>query len=45
VLINDVPDGIVPAAGDLVSVQITEGHEYDLVGRILTADNTDGIRI
>lgn len=36
VLINDVPDGVVPAAGDLVSVQITEGHEYDLIGRIIS---------
>ena len=38
VLINDVPDGMVPAAGELVSVEITEGHEYDLIGRILAAD-------
>ena len=45
VLINDVPDGLVPLAGDLVSVQITEGHEYDLIGRILAADDTDEIRI
>jgi ribosomal protein S12 methylthiotransferase len=45
VLINDVPDGVVPAAGEIVSVEITEGHEYDLVGKILTADNTDEIRI
>ena len=36
VLINDVPDGMVPAAGELVSVEITEGHEYDLVGRIVS---------
>ena len=45
VLINDVPDGVVPAAGEIVNVEITEGHEYDLVGRILAADNVDGIRI
>jgi ribosomal protein S12 methylthiotransferase len=38
VLINDVPDGLVPAAGELVSVQITEAHEYDLIGRILATD-------
>jgi ribosomal protein S12 methylthiotransferase len=38
VLINDVLDGMVPATGDLVSVQITEGHEYDLIGRILATD-------
>jgi len=36
VLINDVPDGMVPAEGELVSVEITEGHEYDLVGRIVS---------
>src|ERR1044072_8352882 len=36
VLINDVPDGVVPAAGEMVSVEITEAHEYDLVGRILS---------
>src|SRR6185295_5542878 len=29
VLINDVPEDFVPAIGDLVKVQITEGHEYD----------------
>lgn len=34
VLINDVPDGVLPNAGDLVNVEITEGHEYDLVGKI-----------
>jgi ribosomal protein S12 methylthiotransferase len=35
VLINDVPDGMAPAAGELVNVEITEGHEYDLIGRIV----------
>ena len=34
VLINDVPDGVLPAPGDLVNVEITEAHEYDLIGRI-----------
>ena len=38
VLINDVPDGVVPAAGEMVRVEITEAHEYDLIGRILAAD-------
>ena len=38
VLINDVPDGMAPAAGEMVNVEITEAHEYDLVGRILSAD-------
>jgi ribosomal protein S12 methylthiotransferase len=35
VLINDVPDGVVPASGEMVNVEITEAHEYDLVGRII----------
>jgi ribosomal protein S12 methylthiotransferase len=34
VLINDVSDGVMPNIGDLVNVEITEGHEYDLIGRI-----------
>ncbi len=34
VLINDVPDGLVPAIGELVNVEITEGHEYDVIGKI-----------
>src|SRR5215216_6476572 len=38
VLINDVPDGVAPVAGELVSVQITEAHEYDLIGRRLAPD-------
>jgi len=36
VLINDVPDGVLPQEGDFVNVEITEGHEYDLVGRIIS---------
>ena len=35
VLINDVPDGVVPEAGDMVSVLVTEAQEHDLVGSIL----------
>src|SRR5215468_481178 len=35
VLINDVPDGVAPATGEMVNVEITEAHEYDLVGRIV----------
>jgi ribosomal protein S12 methylthiotransferase len=34
ILINDVPNGLLPAAGDFVNVEITEAHEYDLIGRI-----------
>ena len=35
VLINDVPDGARPRPGDFVTVEITEAHEYDLIGRIV----------
>jgi ribosomal protein S12 methylthiotransferase len=35
VLINDVPDGFIPEAGQLVNVRITEAHEHDLVGHIV----------
>ena len=35
VLINDVPDGVVPAEGEFVNVEITAAHEYDLIGRIV----------
>jgi len=35
VLINDVPEGIIPAEGDFVTVEVTEALEYDLVGRIV----------
>ena len=35
VLINDVPDGIEPRPGDFVTVEITEAHDYDLIGRVV----------
>ena len=35
VLINDVPDGVAPEPGDIVSVLVTEAQEHDLVGSIL----------
>ena len=35
VLINDVPEGVEPRPGDLVTVEITEAQDYDLVGRIV----------
>jgi ribosomal protein S12 methylthiotransferase len=34
VLINDVPQDVLPESGDFVNVEITEAHEYDLIGRI-----------
>jgi ribosomal protein S12 methylthiotransferase len=35
VLINDVPEGFIPAPGAMVNVLITEAQEYDLVGSIV----------
>ncbi len=36
VLINDAPEEFEPVAGQLVNVLITEAHDYDLVGRIVS---------
>ena len=35
VLINDVTDNICANPGDFVTVEITEAHDYDLIGRIV----------
>jgi ribosomal protein S12 methylthiotransferase len=35
VLINDVAEGAEPRPGDFVTVEITEAHEYDLIGRVV----------
>ena len=35
VLINDVPEGVEPRSGDFVTVEITEAHEYDLIGHVV----------
>jgi ribosomal protein S12 methylthiotransferase len=35
VLINDAPEGLMPAEGEIVSVEITSAQDYDLVGRIV----------
>ncbi|HEX8474025.1 MAG TPA: 30S ribosomal protein S12 methylthiotransferase RimO [Pyrinomonadaceae bacterium] len=35
ILINDAPEGFTPVPGDFVNVEITEAHEYDLVGHII----------
>ena len=35
VLITDVADGLEPRPGDFVNVEITEAHDYDLIGRIV----------
>lgn len=34
-LVNDIPEGFRPQAGEIVRVKVTETHEYDLVGRIV----------
>lgn len=35
VLINDVPDAFNARPGDFVAVEITDAHDYDLVGRVV----------
>lgn len=35
ILINDMPEGLDPQPGDFCLVEITEAHEYDLIGRII----------
>lgn len=34
VLINDVAEGLTPQAGDFAWVEVTEAHDYDVVGKI-----------
>jgi ribosomal protein S12 methylthiotransferase len=36
-LINDVPEGAAVGAGQLVRVEVTGAHAYDLVGRVVRA--------
>ncbi|HMG32426.1 MAG TPA: 30S ribosomal protein S12 methylthiotransferase RimO [Blastocatellia bacterium] len=36
VLINDVADGLSVQPGDFVDVEITEAHDYDLIGRAVS---------
>jgi ribosomal protein S12 methylthiotransferase len=36
ILINDIPDGLEPVIGDIYNVKITEAHEYDLIGEIIS---------
>ena len=38
VLINDAPEGFTPAAGEFAKVRITEAHDYDLVGEIVSSE-------
>ncbi len=39
VLINDLPDGFTPVPGDIVEIEISEAHDYDLVARIVPTDS------
>jgi ribosomal protein S12 methylthiotransferase len=36
VLINEVPDGWAARAGELIRVEMTKAHPYDLVGRVVS---------
>ncbi len=36
ILINDMPEDLEPTIGSIYNVRITEAHEYDLVGEIVT---------
>ncbi|MGH9819375.1 MAG: 30S ribosomal protein S12 methylthiotransferase RimO, partial [Pyrinomonadaceae bacterium] len=36
ILINDMPEGFEPKMGAIYDVKITEAHEYDLVGEIIS---------
>lgn len=36
ILINDIPDDLDPQIGTIYNVRITEAHDYDLVGEILS---------
>ena len=35
ILINDMPENFEPKVGEIYNVQITEAHEYDLIGAIV----------
>ena len=41
ILINDVPEGIVPKVGEIYDVRITDAFEYDLVGEIVEPVTSD----
>ncbi len=38
VLINDAPEDYTPTPGDFVNVRITDAHEYDLIGEIVSSE-------
>jgi ribosomal protein S12 methylthiotransferase len=38
VLINDVAEGVVPQSGNFARVEISEVHDYDLIGKIVSIE-------
>jgi ribosomal protein S12 methylthiotransferase len=38
VLINDVTEGLTPHVGDFACVEITEAHDYDLIGKMVSIE-------
>jgi ribosomal protein S12 methylthiotransferase len=36
ILINDMPEDFAPKVGEIYNVQITEAHDYDLIGAIVS---------
>ena len=36
ILINDMPEGFAPLIGEIYNVRITEAHNYDLIGEIVS---------
>ena len=39
VLINDAPDGFSRKPGDLIEIEISEAHEYDLIAKVVEQTN------
>ncbi len=39
VLINDAPDGFSQKPGDLIEIEISEAHEYDLIAKVVEQTN------
>ncbi len=35
VFVNDIPEGLIPQVGEFYRCEITDSHDYDLVGKIL----------
>ena len=37
ILINDAPENFVPTVGEFYTIEISEAHNYDLIGRIVSS--------